>query len=138
MGLGNVSQSEARRILRSLRTGTTPAEHAQELFVGQAPWFTAAARLMQETAQDEDFEVRFVRATYGGGKTLFLRCLEEKARSMGWVTAYVLLKHGSVELDRFDTCVREIARTIKLPDGTGGISALLDRAVANLAASCGF
>src|SRR5207248_1830610 len=129
---------EARRVLRSLRTGTTPAEHAQELFVGQTPWFSAASKLMQDTAQDEDFEVRFVRAAYGGGKTLFLRCLEEKARSMGWVTAYVLLKHGSVDLDRFDTCVREIARTIRLPDGTRGMAALLDRAMAKLAASCGF
>lgn len=138
MEIEKVTESEARRILRSLRTGTAPTEYAREIFVGQAPWFATAVELMEQAALDEDFEVRFIRAPYGGGKTIFLRCLEAAARGMGWVTAYVLLKHGSVELDRFETCVREIGNTLVLPDGNRGLGTLLHRAVANLAMECGF
>ena len=56
-------------------------------------------------------------ARYGGGKTHFLRCLQSEAKARGWATAYVLLKHGEVELDRFNTIVAEIADKLELPEG---------------------
>src|SRR5688572_32435857 len=89
--IDTLTPSDARNILRPLRKGSAPAEHARDLFVGQTPWFKTAVQMMRHTAEDAAFEVRFVRAAYGGGKTLFLRCLEQEAQAAGWVTAFVIL-----------------------------------------------
>jgi hypothetical protein len=137
---GILSESDARRVIRALRKGATPDEYAPDLFVGQTPWFRTAIEMMDHTAIDEDFEVRFVRAPYGGGKTLFLRCLEAHAKKEGWVTAYILLQHEKVELDKPHTVVSEIAQKLELPDGNDqrGLPALLERALQNIAAKCGY
>jgi hypothetical protein len=88
---------------------------------------------MNEVAECESFDVRFVRARYGGGKTHFLRSLAADARRSNWVTAYVLLKHGEVELDKFHTIVAEIADKLEFPDGERGVRQLLTRALDGLA-----
>src|SRR5206468_12855753 len=100
-----IPRPKAVQVLKALRSGSTPAAFALELSVGQTPWFQAAVQLLDELADCEYFDVRFVRARYGGGKTHFLRCLQAEAKTRGWATAYVLLKHGEVELDRFNTIV---------------------------------
>src|SRR3712207_6367861 len=125
MWVDTLSPSDARNILRPLRKGSAPAEDARDLFVGQTPWFKTAVQMMQHTADDRAFEVRFVRAAYGGGKTLFLRCLEQEARAGGWVTAFVILKHNQVELDRLESLAAELCVQVQLPDGKRGIAALL-------------
>jgi BREX system ATP-binding protein BrxC/D len=136
--LEGLSASDARRILKALGKGATPAEFAHHLMVGQENWFAAAKRQMAETAEDHDFEVRFVRARYGGGKTHFLRCLEQAAISNGWATSYVLLKRDLVELDQFGTFVTEVARTVDLPSGGRGASALITLALQKIACKAGY
>src|ERR1700733_1285025 len=117
MQIDSLSASESRRILKALGTGSAPAEYARLLLVGQKLWFDAAIQKMVETSADQDFEVRFVRARYGGGKTHFLYCLEQEAREKLWSTSFVLLKRDLVEIDRFASFVREVSRNIMLPDG---------------------
>jgi hypothetical protein len=129
---------KAVQVLKALRSGSTPAAFALELAVGQTPWFQKAIELLDEIADCEHFEVRFVRARYGGGKTHFLRCLQAEAKGRGWVTAYVLLKHGSVELDRFNTIVAEIADKLELPDEKRGLAALLKQALIGIAKRNGY
>jgi P-loop Domain of unknown function (DUF2791) len=133
-----VDKSTAGRIIRALRSGTTPSEYAAALRVGQERWHKTALSMMTDTAEDEDFEVRFVRGAYGGGKTLFLRCLEAEALASGWVTAYIMLRHEQVELDRFHTIVSEISKRIVTKDGIAGMSALLSKALLRMAAGCGY
>lgn len=134
-----VSAKEARRILRALRSGVVPdVELAQGIFVGQSDWFRTAAKMMDENAEDEDFEVRFVRARYGGGKTLFLRRLEYEANQKNWATAYVLLRHGKVELDKVHTFANELAEQIRVGDEGRGLSALLKSGILGIGRQCGF
>lgn len=133
-----LQRPEALRIASSLRKGAAPAEFARELFVGQDPWLDAAIIGLSETAECDNFDVRFIRARYGGGKTHLIRCLEHEARAMGWVTSYVLLQHGKVELDKFHTLVSEISQKLVLPTGDRGLSSLLDRALIQLAQEAGF
>ena len=141
MTINGIDESSARKIIRALRKGLTPVEYAQNLFVGQARWFKTALKMMNDTACDRDFEVRFLRAAYGGGKTMFLRCLESAARNERWVSAYIVLRHeekDEVQLDKFNTIVAEVGRNIELPDGQHGISALLRAALEALAGSVGY
>jgi hypothetical protein len=129
---------KAVQILKALRSGSTPAAFALELSVGQIPWFQTAVQLLDELADCEHFDVRFVRARYGGGKTHFLRCLQAEAKARGWATAYILLKHGEVELDRFNTIVAEIADKLELPYGKRGLPALLKQALIGIAKRNGY
>jgi hypothetical protein len=129
---------KAVQVLKALRSGSTPAAFALELSVGQTPWFQTALLLLDELADCEHFDVRFVRARYGGGKTHFLRCLQAEAKARGWATAYVLLKHGEVELDRFNSIVAEIANKLELPDGKRGLPSLLKQALIGIAKRSGY
>src|ERR1700722_4249898 len=138
MPIGTLTIEQARRSLRALSKHTLPLESAQALFVGQTPWFTHAIQELTHVAEDEDFSVRFVRAKYGGGKSHFLRCLEMSVRAQNWVTAYVVLKHKHVELDRFASVALAVARNVELPDGSKGLPALLRSAVDRFAADAGF
>src|SRR4051812_27187822 len=111
---------KAVQVLQALRSGSTPSAFARQLAVGRMGWLEAALVQLDELSDCEHFDVRFVRARYGGGKTHFLRCLQAEARDRNWVTAYVLLKHGEVELDKFDTIVAEVAGKLELPSGQRG------------------
>ena len=117
MTIDSLKASDARKILKALGTGSAPAEHARFLLVGQKRWIDTAVQMIAENGEDRDFEVRFVRARYGGGKTHFLFCMEQEATERNWVTTFVLLKRDLVELDRFSSFVQEVARGISLlPD----------------------
>src|ERR1700741_3562749 len=72
MAVNGIDDTAARKIVRALRKGATPTEYADKLFVGYGDWFKTAVQMMRHTAEDNDFEVRFLRAAYGGGKTMFL------------------------------------------------------------------
>jgi hypothetical protein len=128
MTIDSLKASDARRILKALATGSAPAEYARFLLVGQKRWIDSAIQMMAENGEDRDFEVRFIRARYGGGKTHFLFCMEQEAKERNWVTTFVLLKRDVVELDRFSSFVQEAARGLSLPDGNTGIALLLDKA----------
>lgn len=131
-------RQKAVQVLKALRSGSTPAGFALELAVGQTPWFQSALLLLDELADCEHFDVRFVRARYGGGKTHFLRCLQAEAKKRGWAVAYVLLKHGEVELDKFNTIVAEIAGKLELPDGKRGLPSVLRQALLGIAKRGGY
>jgi len=133
-----IPRSKAVKILKALRSGSTPAAFARELAVGQAPWFETALQLLDDVADCEHFDVRFVRARYGGGKTHFLRWLQSEAKARKWATAYILLKHGEVELDKFNTIVAEIAQKLEHPDGKRGLAMLLRRALEGIAKRIGY
>jgi hypothetical protein len=135
---GNLDRTAASRIVRSLRNGVTPSEYASEIRVGQDKWVEVALQMMGHTSEDQDFEVRFVRAAYGGGKTLFLRCIEQKARKKNWITAYVMLRRNEVELDKFHTVIVEIAQQLVLPDGSRGLLSLLSSAMLKLSSRAGY
>jgi len=136
--MNTLTRPKAVQVLKALRSGSTPAAFALELAVGQTPWFQTAINLLDELSDCEHFDVRFVRARYGGGKTHFLRCLQSEAKARRWVTAYVLLKHGEVELDRFNSIVAEIAEKLELPDGSRGLPSLLKQALIGIAKRNGY
>ncbi len=133
-----IARPDALMALSSLRKGSAPAALARELFVGQQAWFDTALDQVREVAECRYFDVRFIRARYGGGKTHFLRCLETDAAASNFVTAYALLKHKEVELDRFNSVISEICKQMSLPDGSRGFSSLLRQFLDNVARKAGF
>lgn len=134
----NIDRIAAIPVLNDLRFGRAPKLLATELFVGHNDWFRYALNGMEETSECNSFEVRFIRARYGGGKTHFLRCLEAETKQKGWVTSHVELKHKDVEMDRLQTVVAETANNIELPSGRRGIYNLLQSALRAMALRYGY
>jgi hypothetical protein len=63
--------------------------------------------------QDGSGACKWVEANYGNGKTQFLRCIQEEAWKLNYVTAFVELSQDECPLDRPDRIYGAIARYIQ-------------------------
>jgi len=63
--------------------------------------------------QDGSGACKWVEANYGNGKTQFLRCVQEEAWKLNYVTAFVELSQDECPLDRPDRVYGSIARSIQ-------------------------
>jgi hypothetical protein len=63
--------------------------------------------------QDGSGACKWVEANYGNGKTQFLRCTQEEAWNLNYVTAFVELSQDECPLDRPDRIYGAIARSIQ-------------------------
>lgn len=98
----------ARALIRSLSRGTAVAEGVRYIHVGHSSWLAAQAELLDEIAEDGRSDTKFVRGTYGAGKSHFLSVVQDRARANGWATAHVECKVDRVEIDRFETLYPQI------------------------------
>jgi len=63
--------------------------------------------------QDGGGACKWVEANYGNGKTQFLRCTQEEAWKLNYVTAFVELSQDECPLDRPDRIYGTVARSIQ-------------------------
>lgn len=119
-----LSPSEARALIKTLAKGTTIAAGARYLHVGHTEWIAAQEELLHELREDGGSETKFVRGTYGAGKSHFLYVMEDRARDAGWLTAHVECRADEVQIDRFETLYPAICRKLRVPsvDGDDGAS----------------
>lgn len=82
--------------------------------------------------QDGGGTCKWVEADYGNGKTQFLRCMQETAWALKYVTAFVELSQDECPLDRMDRVYGAIARAVQAQPLSGegldrALELLLDR-----------
>lgn len=135
-GLGPRS---ALNILHELaESGQPPRQGALWLNVGTGPILDRLradyleSLLSPYEGRDGAGVCKWVEATYGNGKTQFLRCMQEHAWTSGYVTAFVELSQDECPLDRPDRIYGVVARSIQTDDSpVSGLDmalrALLDR-----------
>jgi hypothetical protein len=70
--------------------------------------------------QDGGGACKWVEANYGNGKTQFLRCTQEEAWKLNYVTAFVELSQDECPLDRPDRIYGAVARSIQAKPLTPG------------------
>jgi hypothetical protein len=63
--------------------------------------------------QDGQGACKWVEANYGNGKTQFLRCTQEEAWNLNYVTAFVELSQDECPLDRPDRVYGAVARSLQ-------------------------
>ena len=63
--------------------------------------------------QDGGGACKWIEANYGNGKTQFLRCMQEEAWKLNYVTAFVELSQDECPLDRPDRIYGAVARSIQ-------------------------
>jgi hypothetical protein len=63
--------------------------------------------------QDGQGACKWIEANYGNGKTQFLRCTQEEAWNLNYVTAFVELSQDECPLDRPDRVYGAVARSLQ-------------------------
>ncbi len=114
--LDGLSSSLAKAMIRSLIRGTTISGGVKFINVGHEKWIRAQNELLGEIGQDGHSDTKFVRGSYGAGKSHFLSVVQDEAREDGWVTSHVECKVDGVQIDRFETLYPKIVSRMVLPD----------------------
>lgn len=120
--LKELDQQTASRIIQSLaQSGQPPKFGASYLNVGTEPEIQRLKAdylqdiLLPYEGQDGGGACKWIEANYGNGKTQFLRCMQEEAWQLGYVTAFVELSQDECPLDRPDLIYGAVARSIQAP-----------------------
>jgi hypothetical protein len=118
--LDRLERRDARRIINSLgQSGQPPKLGASYLNVGTQ---TILEQLRKEyledfltpfEGQDGEGTCKWVEANYGNGKTQFLRCMQEQAWDLGYVTAFVELSQNECPLDQPHLVYGAVARSVQ-------------------------
>jgi hypothetical protein len=107
----------ARALIRSLTRGTSIRAGVNQIHVGHEKWLKAQEELLSEVSEDGHSDTKFVRGTYGAGKSHFLAVVQDRARSSGWATCHVECKVDGVQIDRFETLYPKIVAHLTVPNG---------------------
>ena len=99
----DVTPTLARTLIRSLTRGTAVPGGSRYIHVGSDRWLQAQEELLEEIAEDQHADTKFVRGAYGSGKSHFLSMVQEAARDRGWMTSHVECRVDGVQIDRFET-----------------------------------
>src|SRR5262245_8550120 len=105
--LGTLQRRLASRIIHSLaESGQPPKVGASYLNVGTDDIIRRLRTdylqdlLVAYEGQDGNGTCKWVEADYGNGKTQFLRCFQEEAWKLNYVTAFVELSQDECPLDQ--------------------------------------
>ena len=133
----------ARSLVRSLTRGTAIPEGVRFIHVGHANWLAAQVELLDELAVDSSSDTKFVRGSYGAGKSHFLSVVQDVARKRHWITSHVECKVDGVQIDRFETLYPKIALKMRsidwnLSEEIDPAHRLLDKWVAQVFQTLGF
>ncbi len=118
--LDKVDRRAASRIIHSLaESGQPPKLGASHLNVGTEPIIRRLRSdyledlLTPYDGQDGGGACKWIEANYGNGKTQFLRCMQEEAWNLNYVTAFVELSQDECPLDRPERVYGAVARSIQ-------------------------
>ena len=109
----HLDQASAKRLINSLKKGTTPLDLAIYLNVGNERWYEAAEEFCADIEADGDSMVRFVNGYYGDGKTHFLGILRTLAIRRCWMVSYVTLENTPIH--KFDRLYAEVVKNFQIP-----------------------
>ena len=110
----------ASRIIHSLgESGQPPKQGAKLLNVGTEAFIRRLRSdyledlLTAFEGQDGSGACKWIEANYGNGKTQFLRCMQEEAWNLNYVTAFVELSQDECPLDRPERIYGAVARSLQ-------------------------
>jgi len=116
----SIDRRTASRIVHALaESGQPPKLGASFLNVGTEPLIKRLRSdylndlLTPFEGQDGGGACKWIEANYGNGKTQFLRCMQEEAWRLNYVTAFVELSQDECPLDRPDRIYGAVARSLQ-------------------------
>ncbi|WP_316395215.1 BREX system ATP-binding domain-containing protein [Bradyrhizobium sp. 33ap4] len=115
-----LTPSLARALIRGLVRGTAISSGVRYIHVGHTNWLAAQRELLDEIAADGHADTKFVRGTYGAGKSHFLSMVQDLAGVRNWATSHIECKVDGVQIDRFETLYPQIVGKLRLADMPSG------------------
>ena len=120
-----MTETEAQRVIESLRKGIPPDGYVRSFTVGRA----SEIRELEAKLSEGSSDALLLQANYGAGKTHLLRYLRELALEEGFVVSTVHIDSKSaVRFNRMDQILGAVCRGIKVPGepNAKGVPPLLD------------
>jgi hypothetical protein len=109
---GSIDRPLAIRVVEALRQGSNCLEEVERFSAGRELLFRAADDLLDELEVSNGASVRWIKGSYGQGKTHFFARLLDLAHARNWVTTYVVVsgRGEGTELHRFEEIYASILR----------------------------
>jgi len=114
-------RAQALRIVNALRQGSNVLEGVTLFSAGRDSIVHAASELLEELTLSGGSAVRWLRGSYGSGKTHTFARIRDAAQHRRWVVSYVVVSGRSqgCEFHRFHEVYAGIVRNCALPNGNG-------------------
>ncbi|MFN8763007.1 MAG: BREX system ATP-binding domain-containing protein [Pirellulaceae bacterium] len=116
----NLDRRTATRVIHSLGESGQPPKHGAKLLnVGTEAFIRRLRKDYLEDllpvyeGQDGSGACKWVEANYGNGKTQFLRCMQDEAWSLNYVTAFVELSQDECPLDHPERIYGAVAKALQ-------------------------
>lgn len=120
------TRDEAEEIVQALRTGAVPARGLHHLATGLEPLLRAVGEDLDQVAAGHG-RAKWVRGSYGSGKTFATRLLCATARERGFATAEVQISLNDTPLHKLETVYRRMMERLSTDaDGQGAFRAVVD------------
>ena len=122
-----LTKDQAVRVVTALRKGTPPDQGTGLYSVGREDLLDHFDKKLLEVKNHGDFDIKFVSADWGHGKSHFLGLLGDQALKHNFVVSEVELRSGEVSFDQLALVVERMMASISTPKTkTGGLQAILD------------
>jgi len=118
--LESLDQFHAEKLINSLRIGTVPNDHLELFSVGREFWLNAIEEDLDFVSHGAS-KIRFISASYGGGKTHFLNLIKKKALNRNFIASYVELHSKEAPMDKFEVIFPKVMRGIITLDSSYGL-----------------
>jgi hypothetical protein len=120
------TQAEANAIVEALRTGAVPQEGLHHFATGVDALMEVVDKELARVAEGAGL-AKWVRGSYGSGKTFCTRLLCARARAQGFATTEVQISINDTPLHHLETVYRRlIERLATDADGLGAFQAVVD------------
>ena len=119
----NLTRAEAREIIDSLKSGTTPLGAAHHLDVGRDRWYREMKYYLEQAAEVGESKVRFIRGSYGDGKTHLMGMAQHDALTDGFVVSYA--SAVNTPLHKFEEVYKRVIRNLATAKTSNGIQSIL-------------
>jgi hypothetical protein len=117
-----ISRATAREIMNQLKSGTTPMDAATYLDGGRDRWYHGMHNYF-ESAEDGESKVRFIRGSYGDGKTHLMHMVRHFALECGFAVSYTSAEE--TRLDKIDEIYKAIVKNLVITQIQSGLEFLL-------------
>ena len=103
-------------MISALREGNIPDENMLDFCVGRDDEIGEFKSILEKSKNDDASKTKFIEADYGGGKSNFLKIIEEMAFKDNFVVSNVLL--SNVHLNKLDDVYKSIVGELRCKTGT--------------------
>jgi hypothetical protein len=124
--MSDVTGDEAAAIVAALRTGVVPQAGLHHIATGLEPLMRVVEQEL-DTVAEGNARSKWVRGSYGSGKTFCTRLLCARARAKGFATSEVQISINDTPLHHLETVYRRlIERLTTSADGAAAFKAVVD------------